>query len=531
MKNTRYYFLLLCFTHCVAHAQNLVPNPSFENLKKAASCDLSIPKADFESIIYDWEMPTNATPDIYSTLLPSTCIASQPNSSVVFGEFPTGHQLPRTGNLMAGFAPYISVWYSEYLSVKLTSPLVVGERYCCRMYVSLAEGCSYAQNNLGMYFSVPPVFEATAPHLSFSPQLLFEEVIEDSINWVELKGSFTATNTAQYLLIGNFNSSGLTQVYQGPRNASFAYYFVDDVSVELLNAPPVVITGNRKVCPRAPLQLNATGWENIQWFDAKGQVLSNQSTFNIAHAKNTNYTVKGYYCSALLSQTVTVEVLPLPPVDLGADQFICRGGNLTLDAGAGYASYMWEDGSTSSTYTAHHEGLFSVTVSSNDGCYHSDTIALTYYQNPHADLGTDFETCTPVGNFIASKGLSYETYLWQDGSTLPYFAYTQEGSYSVAVSNPCFVTDIDTITIYKIELFIPNLITPNDDGLNDEFKMGGLLFPRGKLEIYNSYGARVYQQEQYDYTWSGKGLSDGIYYYTFQYPSCENRNGWIQVIK
>lgn len=526
------YFLLASI-----NAQNLVPNPSFELLKTTPSCNLSVPKAQFESIIHDWGMPTNATPDIYNTLMPNNCLSAQPHGTIRITEFPSGPQQPRTGNTMAGLAPYISTWYREYLSVKLSSPLVVGERYCCRMYVSLAEGSKYAQSNLAMYFSDVEVYQPTAPYLGFTPQVVASEAITDSINWVEFKGSFKAQSPAQYLIIGNFDLAARDgQMYIGPDSntagyANFAYYYIDDVSVEPLNPPTLIITGNEKVCPGKPLQLQASGWENIRWYNQLNQLVSNNEFLNIARARKSSYTVRGYHCNALLSQKVNIEVHPLPEPQLGKDRFICPNNSILLDAGAGFSSYQWQDGSTLQTFLAQQAGRFHVTVSNQEGCFGSDSVNIYLYPKPYVDLGHDLETCTPSGLLNAEQGIPFLHYRWQDGSTSAQFQYHQAGTYWVSATNPCSASDQDTITIHGVNLFIPNLITPNDDGLNDKFVIKGLNYTTGSLDIYNSFGTKVYQHEQYKNDWSGEGLSDGVYYYNFKHPQCEVKKGWIQILK
>lgn len=65
--------------------------------------------------------------------------------------------------------------------------------------------------------------------------------------------------------------------------------------------------------------------------------------------------------------------------------------------------------------------------------------------------------------------------------------------------------------------FIPNVITPNGDGKNDQFVVKGLdLYPGSRLEIYNRWGNQVYRSDNYSNNWKGEGLSAGIYYYVLK---------------
>jgi len=84
------------------------------------------------------------------------------------------------------------------------------------------------------------------------------------------------------------------------------------------------------------------------------------------------------------------------------------------------------------------------------------------------------------------------------------------------------------ITVVPIDVFIPNAITPNNDFLNDKFKIVGLeKFPENSLEIFNRWGNIVYKKRDYDNSWEGYGnvsgqisqdrLPPGTYFYVFKF--------------
>ncbi len=62
------------------------------------------------------------------------------------------------------------------------------------------------------------------------------------------------------------------------------------------------------------------------------------------------------------------------------------GGNqsieepLTLDAGAGFVAYQWQDGSTNQTFTVGSTGLYSVTVTDGNGCQAYDEVYITFLE-------------------------------------------------------------------------------------------------------------------------------------------------------
>ena len=66
----------------------------------------------------------------------------------------------------------------------------------------------------------------------------------------------------------------------------------------------------------------------------------------------------------------------MPEVDLGRDTIIEFNSSITLYAGAGYDSYLWQDGSTSLEYYTEVPGIFWIEVSDDMGCKSSDTILI-----------------------------------------------------------------------------------------------------------------------------------------------------------
>lgn len=69
-------------------------------------------------------------------------------------------------------------------------------------------------------------------------------------------------------------------------------------------------------------------------------------------------------------------------------------------------------------------------------------------------------------------------------------------------------------TVEVMALKIPNVFTPNGDGVNDRFEIRGLEFyPENRLVIFNRWGNEVYAAKTYNNDWDGANLSEGTYYY------------------
>ncbi|WP_018344037.1 gliding motility-associated C-terminal domain-containing protein [Cytophaga aurantiaca] len=107
--------------------------------------------------------------------------------------------------------------------------------------------------------------------------------------------------------------------------------------------------------------------------------------------------------------------------------------------------------------------------------------------------------------------------------------------------NTSCVTDLDSVKITSIDfqkLSVPNLITPNGDGLNDVLKItevGNLNKPMlatgSTLLIYNRWGNEVFKADNYNNDWKALHTSDGMYYYYLK-AGCggEIHKSWIQIL-
>ncbi|WP_316804251.1 Ig-like domain-containing protein [Pedobacter nototheniae] len=71
-----------------------------------------------------------------------------------------------------------------------------------------------------------------------------------------------------------------------------------------------------------------------------------------------------------------------------------------------------------------------------------------------------------------------------------------------------------TLGLNFFDITIPNLFTPNGDGINDTFEIRGLnQYGANELTIVNRWGNEVFRQNNYQNTWTGEGLNEGTYYY------------------
>lgn len=99
---------------------------------------------------------------------------------------------------------------------------------------------------------------------------------------------------------------------------------------------------------------------------------------------------------------------------------------------------------------------------------------------------------------------------------------------SCAIGNAYY--DIDNVKVIEFtSISIPNIVTPNNDAVNDEFFISGLPQNTG-LKFYNRWGSIIYHSKNYDNTFGFKDCNDGTYFY---YLETANKiyKGFIQVVR
>jgi hypothetical protein len=224
--------LSFCFALLTALAagQNLVPNPSFENMEE--DCDTKSP-AFFGA--RHWFNANSATPDFYGPVTDLSCwmyyYASE--AMVNVGEFIS----PRTGQKMAGIYAGQGLDQSrDILEVRLSDTLKADWTYCVEFYVRLARRVSYATDCFGVYFSEDSLVNHSSPAVLNNIQHIGNpagELLLDTVNWVSITGTYVATGGEKFLLLGNLKENSECLFYEWNPGADWttSYYYVDDVSV------------------------------------------------------------------------------------------------------------------------------------------------------------------------------------------------------------------------------------------------------------------------------------------------------------
>lgn len=206
-------------------AQNLVPNPSFEDTLHCPS------HADNISDSFNWFSSRNS-PDYFNPCANAiTPYVGVPNN------FP-GHQTAQAGNAYPGLVTFVSNpanSYREFISCQLVQALNVGTKYFVSAYVSRGDTIYYdcATNNMGFRFSTIPYYAAINPlQIDNFSHINLTSIVTNKNSWTKIGDSFFADSAYQYIIIGNFYDDSNTDTIECPTLSNYvAYYYIDNVCV------------------------------------------------------------------------------------------------------------------------------------------------------------------------------------------------------------------------------------------------------------------------------------------------------------
>ena len=224
--------------------------------------------------------------------------------------------------------------------------------------------------------------------------------------------------------------------------------FSDTINIQYINLGAVNLGNDTTLCNTETLLLDAQSSDlTYTWQDN-----STNPTFTVTQPGTYWVVVSQQACSA--SDTVQVNYNIIVPIALGNDTTLCAGATLFLDAGLTNATFMWQDQSTSSTFTVALPGTYWVSAQ-NGVCSVTDSIVVNYLSLLSLNLGSDTSLCMDQA-LILDATLPGASYLWQDNSTSSTYNVTQPGLFWVDVNiGDCMVSD--SILIDYVVLTTPDL--------------------------------------------------------------------------
>lgn len=223
--------------------------------------------------------------------------------------------------------------------------------------------------------------------------------------------------------------------------------FSNVVTAANCTPPAVTITGPTQMCAGGSVTLDAgAGFDSYLWSTG-----ATTRTILVSPASTQGYSVTvkdSIGCPNSDSHTVTVNTPPT--VTITGPTSMCAGGNVTLDAGLGFASYLWSTGATTQTITVSPASTQAYSVTVSDGtCNATDSHTVTVNALPAVTITGPTSVCTG-GSVTLDAGAGFASYLWSNGATSQTITVSPGStqSYSVTVSNgTCSASDSHNVTV------------------------------------------------------------------------------------
>jgi gliding motility-associated-like protein len=222
-------------------------------------------------------------------------------------------------------------------------------------------------------------------------------------------------------------------------------------SVTVNPLPTPVISGINAFCQGQSSTLDAgTGFTSYLWSTG-----ATSRTINVTTGGNYVVTVTAANgCSGSDNQQITVHPNPTPVIAGGTG--ICFGTSTTLNAGGGYSSYLWNNGSTTQTISVSNAGNYTVTVTSAFGCSGSNSTSMVINPLPTPAITGVVEICQGVTTTF-DAGAGYSAYQWSNGAVTQTISPGTAGIYTVTVTDSNGCQNDDTIALTVNALPVPSI--------------------------------------------------------------------------
>lgn len=312
-----------------------------------------------------------------------------------------------------------------------------------------------------------------------------------------------------------------------------------NISIVVNPNPQVIISGNNELCAGETVTLTAdadVAGTSFQWLPGN----ENTSQITVSPSTNTTYTVVGTSGPGCTSGNVTFDltVKPTPVASISGPVQACAGDTLTLIGSSSIngSSFSWQPGGIDATQlivSPTEDATFGLVVKAND-CT-SDTAFISISVDPLPSLSLPDSAIICPGEQITLTATSDDpgaVFNWNAGEFTgnPYITSPPESvEISVYAAGTICTSEVKIVVAEVLEncncqVTVPNVFTPNGDGINDEFSVQdpqNCAFTEYKLVIYNRWGNEVWKAGDVNQVWDGKSLfgnaPDGTYYYVLNF--------------
>ncbi len=216
-----------------------------------------------------------------------------------------------------------------------------------------------------------------------------------------------------------------------------------------ISAPSLICIGSEALITASSPNATAYSWSNG---NSTGSIVINKGGPYSVTVKDING------CTGLETVILKESEVDAPVI---AAKNLCNG-IVKLSVSGIYAQYDWSSGSTNNEIAINQAGTYSITVRNADGCTASVEAATTIPPSPSADISVNnISVCdASPADLIAPTGMA--AYTWSNGANTSSIKVTQNGSYSLTVTDADGCTNSGSVSVQLTDNQLPVIQCPGD---------------------------------------------------------------------
>ncbi|MCK9256404.1 MAG: gliding motility-associated C-terminal domain-containing protein, partial [Bacteroidales bacterium] len=330
-------------------------------------------------------------------------------------------------------------------------------------------------------------------------------------------------------------------------------------SLDVLDIPNIIANNSSPICKGEDIDLTESGNEAISWsWTGPNGFNSDMQNPTITEADvfaNGTYTVTGTDAKGCTNSATTIVIVSIP-TEITFVEYLCAD-TLPIFLNANIQGGTWSGNGIIDANTGEFDpeiagdGEHTITYTLLNPCGNTTTTTIRVYPRANAEI-------LPVDTlFLSDLPIFVETVeaggIWSGtaideiiGEFTPNIAGIGDHQVFYTIEEPC--GDIDSTIIIVIpdiipDLLIPDVLTPNNDGYNDTWRIQGIqAFEKIEIYIFNRWGDEVFTYtgsgfdyhdpaKQWDGTYKGKLLPFGTYVYVLILENETSYKGTISLIR
>jgi len=307
--------------------------------------------------------------------------------------------------------------------------------------------------------------------------------------------------------------------------------------VESFSPPLVGIEGDSTYCPDLTTTLKGYGAYYYTWSTG-----ITADSIEVGDPGG-DYWMLGHSSTGCVSDTAYKEVTEEPDwtFSSNSDTTFCNRDSALLSVSGAY-TYLWSTGDTISSFYTQTPGNYEVYGYNKRGCEKSFTYNVIEYPLPDVNFQLSATTINSKHNEITgfiTQGTNTQ-YVWDMGDGTSLTGNSVQHSYSVSADILKYDVELKAETEYSctdsltqvisVEPYVPNVFSPNDDGINDSFMQNYdvQIMDRNGIELFHGNSG-------WEGKYEGKQVAPDTYFYIIRYPDKDGnthiKKGYVTLVR